>query len=179
MSPSGKRSFITLTALSVICVSALLLAVSSLIWLGASNRTEQRAACERSVNGREDNRAVWIHLIQMNPSNPRGREFLDYLNKRLPSLTCGASTTPVPRKNQDNIVVLTTPAETSPSTTVSTGTTYLILPPRPATTTTAPRPKITTTTTTGPPPPASTTTTAPCVLRLTQSGRCALHSPHE
>lgn len=55
-----------------------------------------RATCERSVAGRDDNRAMWIYLIKEFADSPRAPAFRAELDRRLPQLECkGSVPTPV------------------------------------------------------------------------------------
>lgn len=57
---------------------------------------EQADRCERSVAARDDNRAVWLYLIERNPDSPELPTFVAFLDERLPALTCDGSHNPVP-----------------------------------------------------------------------------------
>lgn len=61
----------------------------------ADERDRAEQSCERSASVREDNRAMWLYLVNENPDNPDVPEFLAELDKRLPSLKC-VDNIPVP-----------------------------------------------------------------------------------
>lgn len=64
----------------------------------ADQQDSNRAACQRSVQGRDDNRAMWLFLLNRFPTGPQVPAFRAELNKRLPSLAC-VDNIPVPKEN--------------------------------------------------------------------------------
>jgi hypothetical protein len=73
----------------------LIVALLAAGWLLArSSAGEERERCERSVAGREDNRAMWIYLVEQNPG-VEADAFMIELERRLPRLKC-VNGTPTP-----------------------------------------------------------------------------------
>ena len=73
------------------------LAVLTLFGIGSfalahERRQTERAACERSVAARDDNRAMWLFLIdRLDPKKaqePDTVAFVNYLDRRLPRVIC-------------------------------------------------------------------------------------------
>jgi hypothetical protein len=56
----------------------------------------RRVVCEETVDTREDARSVWIYLIETSadPESERVRAFVEFMDRRLPSLECSAWGTP-------------------------------------------------------------------------------------
>ena len=81
---------IQLATVILFVMMALVISATS-FWLYQGS---QRAACERAVDGRADNRAMWEFLIEQNPTSGdaaealRREEFVNYLDERLPHLQC-------------------------------------------------------------------------------------------
>lgn len=70
-----------------------LLGIGALFWaLERSQTNQEEQRCDRAVAGREDNRAMWLYLIErLTPDradDPDVVAFIDELNKRLPQLYC-------------------------------------------------------------------------------------------
>lgn len=85
-------------ALVVAVASLLLVAVGAWEMHHISDR-EARHDCERAVGFRDDNRAMWVYLVDTNggTADPdRLHAFVAELNKRLPELRCeGGKPVPV------------------------------------------------------------------------------------
>lgn len=75
---------------AAVVVLGLLLVVAFSVRLSRQQHDINRAACERAVATREDNRAMWLYLVDKNPdpTSDDVTEFVAYLDQRLPSLEC-------------------------------------------------------------------------------------------
>lgn len=51
---------------------------------------ERQRACDRVVEGRDDNRAMWEYLIDVRnePDNPEVVAFVEHMDSRIPRLHC-------------------------------------------------------------------------------------------
>lgn len=61
------------------------------VHLAAENRGLREDACQRTVDARDDGRAVWLYLVNRDPErqhDPDVVEFVAYLDERLPVLEC-------------------------------------------------------------------------------------------
>jgi cytochrome oxidase assembly protein ShyY1 len=54
--------------------------------------------CKVVIDARDDNRAIWLYLIEQRPNNdPKAIEFKKVLDQQLPALKCDGSSVPVER----------------------------------------------------------------------------------
>ncbi len=76
-------------AVVVVALVSLLITVVVAWRVDLRGAEEERRDCARSVAAREDNRAMWLYLLDEQPADDkRARDFRVELNKRLPALTC-------------------------------------------------------------------------------------------
>lgn len=64
---------------------ALVLAVVAVTVIVALTRA---GGCRETVAVRDDQRAMWLYLLEQNPDNPRAASFRAELDLRLPKLEC-------------------------------------------------------------------------------------------
>jgi hypothetical protein len=64
----------------------ILILVFAGAWLARVNDASERDLCRAVVNARDDNRAMWLYLIEQNPDSPELPEFVIELDRRLPPL---------------------------------------------------------------------------------------------
>ena len=78
--------------LGVVVVAVLALFGMGAFGLAREHRQAERDACERSVEARDDNRAMWLFLIDRlapeKADDPEVVSFVKYLNERLPRVIC-------------------------------------------------------------------------------------------
>jgi hypothetical protein len=55
-------------------------------WLAHVNDVSERDDCRTAAEARDDNRSMWLYLIDQNPDDPDLPEFVIELNRRLPPL---------------------------------------------------------------------------------------------
>jgi len=76
----------------IIALVASIMALSFGLTFGCVNyqNRQEQDRCERTVNGRADGRSVWEYLIATvaDPESQRVKDFVEFLNKRLPALEC-------------------------------------------------------------------------------------------
>lgn len=83
-------------ALVAVMVAGLVtITAATVIWV-SWRHNEEALDCGRSVKARDDNRAMWLYLVDQNPTNPNVPAFVAELNQRLPPLHCNSSRNPVP-----------------------------------------------------------------------------------
>jgi hypothetical protein len=65
--------------------------IVGLVILAGSTMQTNRRLCEQRAETRDDGRAVWMYLVAREPERRDDADvvaFVDYLNTRLPSLSC-------------------------------------------------------------------------------------------
>jgi hypothetical protein len=55
-------------------------------WLARVNDANDRELCRAAAEARDDNRAMWLYLIDQNPDSPELPAFVVELDRRLPRL---------------------------------------------------------------------------------------------
>lgn len=81
---SGRSLFVWMMVVFV-AFSALGTFTLTLI---VENSNDARLACRRSVEFRDDNRAMWLALFEMFPDNENAAKLHVTLDERLPQLGC-------------------------------------------------------------------------------------------
>ncbi len=83
-------------AVLAVAVTSLLVALLVAWRVDLLGDEEERRDCARSVAARDDNRAMWLYLLDEQPAaDARARDFRRELNRRLPALRC-AGGDPIP-----------------------------------------------------------------------------------
>ena len=93
----------TLVFVAVIALS-LSIVIGAGLWLAAAQDNRRQDLCAAAVQGREDNRTMWLYLLhstageQHTPAEEKQiQDFTNALNNKLPELTCqDGSAVPVP-----------------------------------------------------------------------------------
>lgn len=74
---------------SAVMTVLVVMLVAAGAWLAIDQRREERLLCERSVEVRDDSRAMWLWLIDaVAGSSPLAPEARIQLNERIPALRC-------------------------------------------------------------------------------------------
>lgn len=75
----------------IVLAAMLAVVVVALRWRQLQDQ-EREAACKKSVAAREDNRAMWVWLLQQaDPNEPLAAEAQRQLDVLLPSLACDSN----------------------------------------------------------------------------------------
>jgi hypothetical protein len=91
MISEAKKSPPMFVAIITLVIVVGTLVVSLGTWQIVSIKNSVRDTnCERVVAVRNDNRAMWLYLLEDAPDDQKTRDFVTELNKRLPVLECDA-----------------------------------------------------------------------------------------
>lgn len=86
----------------VLFLAGLLLIVLALgFWWANWQDTRREETCRRGVAIRDDNRAMWLYVIELNPDSPQRPQFVAELDRRLPRLECSVDGDLVPLLPED------------------------------------------------------------------------------
>lgn len=94
LSPARRRWWYFVAAI----VLGISLVVASGLYLASTSDARRDDLCQAAVQGRHDNRTMWIYLLHsqgVHPNDPKVIAFTAALNRLLPPLTC-ESGNPVP-----------------------------------------------------------------------------------
>lgn len=88
MTDNGIPKFVVVVL--AVAIAGLVAAGAVFIYVADYQRDEKAATCHRSVDGRDDNRAMWLYLVNKNPSVSRDElvVFVWALNFLLPPQKC-------------------------------------------------------------------------------------------